>query len=125
MGLFNNILGNNKSEKKDKVSKGVKWVALTEFAQLDEIVEASKTQKVVLFKHSTRCSISASVLNKFEKQIGDEYKLYFLDLITYRDLSAAIAERFQVVHQSPQAIFIENGKVTQHDSHYGILELEF
>lgn len=124
MGLFDKILGNNKSEPQQE-NKETKWSPLTDVAQLDEAVEASKTQKVVLFKHSTRCSISSSVLNKFEKQIGEEYKLYYLDLIAHRDISAAIAEKFQVVHQSPQAIVLEDGKVTQHDSHYGILELEY
>ncbi len=120
MGLFNKILG-SKEEAKAKVN----WIELTSVAQLDDAVAASKDSKVVIFKHSTRCSISASVLNKFEKQIGEEYKLYFLDLIAHRDISAAIAEKFNVVHQSPQALFLENGEVTQHDSHYSILELTF
>ncbi|NJB82356.1 bacillithiol system redox-active protein YtxJ [Wenyingzhuangia aestuarii] len=123
MGFFDKILG-SKSEGEQKTSK-VKWNELTTVAQLEEVVAASKENKVVIFKHSTRCSISASVLNKFEKQIGEGYTLYFLDLIAHRDISAAIADKFKVVHQSPQAIFLENGKVTQQDSHYGILELTF
>lgn len=124
MGLFNKILGNNKSEGSQENSK-VQWIPLTSTKQLNEAAEASDDQKVILFKHSTRCSISASVLNKFEKQVGEGYKLYYLDLIAHRDISAAIAEKFNVVHQSPQAIVLENGKVTQHDSHYGILDLDF
>lgn len=120
MGFFDKILGSkNTEESKSKPN----WVELTSVGQLDEAAEASKTQKVILFKHSTRCSISASVLNKFEKMVGEEHKLYFLDLIAHRDISAAIAEKFNVVHQSPQAVVLENGKVTQHDSHYGILDL--
>lgn len=121
MGIFDKILG-SKSEGEKKINK-VQWNQITTVDQLNDIIEASKEQKVVVFKHSTRCSISASVLNKFEKQIGEEYTLYFLDLISHRDISAAIAEKFNVVHQSPQAIFLENGVVTQHDSHYGILDL--
>lgn len=124
MGLFNKILGGNKTEEKQE-AKESKWNALVSVGQLDEIVEASKAKKAVIFKHSTRCSISSSVLNKFEKQIGEEYQLYYLDLIAYREVSNAIAEKFGVVHQSPQALILEDGKVTQHDSHYGILELDF
>jgi len=120
MGFFDKILG---SKSKEESTRKPNWVELSSVAQLDEVVEASKTEKVILFKHSTRCSISASVLNKFEKKIGEESKLYFLDLIAHRDISAAIAEKFNVVHQSPQAIVLENGKVSQHDSHYGILDL--
>lgn len=126
MGFFDKILGNDKPvEQKENKNTNSKWTFLTEVAQLDEVLEASKAKKTIIFKHSTRCSISSSVLNKFEKKIGEEYKLYFLDLIAHRDISAAIAEKFQVVHQSPQAIVLEGGKVTQHDSHYGILELDF
>lgn len=122
MGLFDKFKG---SKKEETAQQETKWNALTTVAQLDEIVEASKTKKAVIFKHSTRCSISSSVLNKFEKQIGEEYDLYYLDLIAYRDVSNAIAEKFGIVHQSPQAVFFENGEVTQHDSHYAILELDF
>lgn len=124
MGFFDKILG-SKSEGDTNSASKPNWIALTSVAQLDEAAEASKTEKVVLFKHSTRCSISGSVLNKFEKQIGEGYKLYYLDLIAHRDISAAIAEKFNVVHQSPQAVFLENGKVVQQDSHYGILDLKF
>lgn len=120
MGFFDKILGSKSAE---ETTGKPNWVKLTSVAQLDEAAEASKTEKVILFKHSTRCSISASVLNKFEKKVAKGYKLYFLDLIAHRDISAAIAEKFDVLHQSPQAIVLENGKVIQHDSHYGILDL--
>ncbi|MBS1689208.1 MAG: DUF2847 family protein, partial [Bacteroidetes bacterium] len=33
------------------------WLDLTNEQQLETIVEQSKTQPVVIFKHSTRCSI--------------------------------------------------------------------
>lgn len=121
MGIFDKILG-SKSEGEQKAPK-VNWNELTSVSQLDEVLESSKKSTVVVFKHSTRCSISSSVLNKFEKKVDSENKYYFLDLISHRDISAAIADKFNVVHQSPQAIFLENGKVTKHDSHYGILDL--
>jgi len=122
MGFFDKILG-SKSEGAQKTPK-VNWNELTSGGQLDEVLEASKETRVVVFKHSTRCSISSSVLNKFEKKVGADNKYYFLDLISHRDISAAIAEKFKVVHQSPQVIVLEKGVVTQHDSHYGILDLD-
>ncbi|ANW96485.1 general stress protein [Wenyingzhuangia fucanilytica] len=122
MGLLDSILGKNKGEKQE--GNVVKWIPLTAVSQLDNIVEVSKTNKAIIFKHSTRCSISASVLNKFEKKIGEGYQLYFLDLINHRDVSNAIAEQFNIVHESPQAILLENGKVSQQASHYEILELD-
>lgn len=121
MGLLDSFLGKNKEGNE---GAKVNWIPLTNISQLDDVVEVSKGNKVIIFKHSTRCSISASVLNKFEKKIGDSYQLYFLDLISYRGISNAIADKFNVLHQSPQALLIENGEVTQYDSHYGILDLD-
>ncbi|MDP3352995.1 MAG: bacillithiol system redox-active protein YtxJ, partial [Flavobacteriaceae bacterium] len=80
-----------------------------------------------IFKHSTRCGISSSVINRFEKKHQhktDSYKFYYLDLLNFRELSAEIAECFKVIHQSPQLIVIEEGKVKVHASHYDILEVD-
>lgn len=65
------------------------------------------------------------VLKQFEQKFhADENTvLYFLDLLRYRDISNAIAQRFNVRHQSPQVLVIENGTCSTHASHYGIVEL--
>ena len=119
MGLF------SKSKKESTKTVKTNWTDLTTVAQLDEAVVLSNSKTVVLFKHSTRCSISASVLNKFEKQISEDVQVFYLDLIAYREVSNAIAEKFAVEHQSPQALVLRNGKVIANDSHYGINELKF
>jgi bacillithiol system protein YtxJ len=49
---------------------------------------------------------------------------HYLDLLNHRDISNAIAERFDVVHQSPQVVLIKDGKVIDHASHEGINALE-
>jgi bacillithiol system protein YtxJ len=38
-----------------------------------------------------------------------------LDLLNYRNISNAIGDKFQVVHQSPQLIVVRNG-VSIHDA---------
>jgi bacillithiol system protein YtxJ len=45
----------------------VNWVNLTSSGQLHELIKEAATTPVLLFKHSTRCSISAMALNRFEK----------------------------------------------------------
>jgi bacillithiol system protein YtxJ len=55
---------------------------------------------------------------------SDEFGAYFLDLLNHRDISNAIAERFNIVHQSPQVVIIKDGKVVAHASHEGINELQ-
>ncbi|MGM0580289.1 MAG: bacillithiol system redox-active protein YtxJ [Bacteroidota bacterium] len=100
------------------------WNRLDSKEVLDNIIEESKTNPVVIFKHSTSCSISAMALNRLERSWKDnemgEVKAYYLDLISYRDISNAVAEKFGVMHQSPQILLIKNGECVYDDSHMGI-----
>ena len=119
MGLFN-VFGNN--DNKGTESSKINWNALTALQQLNEISEESNQKPVVIFKHSTRCSISRMALKQFENNFNlhDEVKPYFLDLIEHRDVSNEIANRFEVVHQSPQILLIKDGKSVYDVSHDGI-----
>lgn len=100
------------------------WNKLTSVEQVNEIVEESKTVFVLIFKHSTRCSISATSLARLERnwnrqELGS-IKPYYLDLISFREVSNLIAQKFHVEHQSPQLLIIENGKSVFDRSHLDI-----
>lgn len=125
MSLFKNLFNSNKPEKEPHTP--FPWKPLTSVFQLDEIAEVSKTNTVLLFKHSTRCGISRMVLSRFEESLADnpeEVVFYFLDLLRFREVSDEVAARFQVMHQSPQVLVIKNGTCLAHGSHYEILEME-
>ncbi|HCW07210.1 MAG TPA: bacillithiol system redox-active protein YtxJ [Cytophagales bacterium] len=100
------------------------WSHLTDIEQINSIKQESFTQKIVIFKHSTRCSISRTVLDRLQRNWStDEMKSmkpYYLDLLSYRDISNLIADEFGVTHQSPQVIVIENGRPIFHTSHLDI-----
>ncbi len=101
--------------------KQMSWKQLTSLEQLDKIKNASGYN--VIFKHSTRCSISMMAKRRFEldwDSIPDNTPLYFLDLISYREVSNKIAEIFQVHHQSPQLLLIKDGECILETSHGGI-----
>lgn len=77
----------------------------------------------LIFKHSTRCSISMMAKRRFEMDMDKlpaEMTLYFLDLIRYRELSNLVAEDFQVYHESPQMLVIKNGECILDQSHGAI-----
>jgi len=119
MGLFKK---RNKASK-NRISTNVPWNQLEQMEQLEEINQMSKTKKIIIFKHSTRCGISSMVLDQFESQydiLEDEIIPFYLDLLRYRPLSDAIAKAYEVVHQSPQLLLIENGQCVHHASHYDI-----
>ncbi|MBA9074105.1 bacillithiol system protein YtxJ [Flavobacterium gossypii] len=120
MSFFTNLFGNSdESESKDTNQNSLNWNALTELKQLDSIVEESEEKPIVIFKHSTRCSISRMALKNFEREYSDENSasLYFLDLLSHRDVSNEIAQRFHVIHQSPQLLLIKNGHSVYDVSH--------
>ena len=99
------------------------WKILENNNQLDEVLNSSETIPVLIFKHSTRCGISRFVLKNFERSynFSENYlEPYYLDLIKFRSISNEIAERFNVQHQSPQAIVIKNREVVYHNSHSDI-----
>lgn len=111
MGIFS--FGSKKND--------LAWTQLNDHDLLESFFERSSTAKLV-FKHSTRCSISSMALSRFEKEWPENTPcdLYFLDLLAHRDLSDLIAERTGIIHQSPQVIVLLDGKVIHQSSHNGI-----
>ncbi len=100
------------------------WTELKNEAQIDQLNEESKTQSVLIFKHSTSCSISRAALGRLERnwkadEVGS-LKTYYLDLLSHRAISNRIAARFGVEHESPQVLIIQNGKPIYTRSHFDI-----
>ena len=99
----------------------MEWIALTNGSQLDEIIKKSVARVQVIFKHSTRCSISSVAQQRLQKgKLPEELDFYYLDLIAYRSLSNQIAELFNVHHESPQVLVIKDGKCIFDESHMAI-----
>lgn len=96
------------------------WIDLKEQAQIEAIKEESKKQPVLIFKHGTRCSISRAALDRLERNWKPEIKTYFLDLLSYRNISNQIAEYFGVEHESPQVLVVKDGKPVYVRSHLSI-----
>lgn len=119
MSILNKLFGGSSDEKELPTF----WKRLNDENDLEEAIEKSKENKVVIFKHSTRCIISKTVLKNFENEVKNSDKkvdFYFLDLLANRGLSNKIAERFDVTHQSPQILILENGVSVKNASHQAI-----
>ena len=102
----------------------MEWIQIDNESAFSKIKEESKEKPVVIFKHSTRCSISAAALARLERSWKKEEmngtNFYFLDLLTFRPLSLKVAEEFDVEHESPQLLLISNGECVFHSSHMSI-----
>ena len=72
------------------------WIELTEIATLEKIKKDSEFKTMIVFKHSTRCSISRMALKNFEADLkhidNSNFDFYFLDLLQHRDVSNAILD---------------------------------
>jgi bacillithiol system protein YtxJ len=96
----------------------INWTLLETAEQIDEIKKQPGYS--IIFKHSTRCSISLMAKKRVEMDgddIPSDISMYFLDLIKYRDISSKIATDFQVYHESPQLLLIKNGECILDQSH--------
>lgn len=123
MGFFSNLF--KASEPKE--TKLLPWIALVDLQQIEDIKERSKTKIQVVFKHSTSCGISRMVLNQFIDAYAlaeNDLDLYYLDLLSYRNVSNEVGYTFQVMHESPQLLVIKNGAVVAHSSHGGVNTIE-
>ncbi|NMM46898.1 bacillithiol system redox-active protein YtxJ [Marinigracilibium pacificum] len=100
------------------------WIEIKEENDLKQAINQSITKPVLIFKHSTRCSISSMMLSKLERNWNDDstqkISPFFLDLIKYRNISNLIEEEFGIMHESPQALIIYNKECVFNTSHGGI-----
>jgi bacillithiol system protein YtxJ len=110
-----------------ETDRTMNWVTLDQISQLDAIDQASRSQCVMIFKHSTRCSISDIALSRLKNKNTSSLSLkqsYCLDVIKHRDLSNEIARRYHVHHESPQVLLIKDGDCFYESSHLDILPEE-
>jgi bacillithiol system protein YtxJ len=97
------------------------WKILSTPEQLDTLLANSVEKPQVIFKHSTRCSISSVVKTRLEKAgLPDTIDFHYLDLLSYRSLSNKIAEDLKVYHESPQILLVKNGECVYDESHLSI-----
>jgi bacillithiol system protein YtxJ len=101
----------------------MEWLFLTEIGQLDEIRQLSFSEPVVLYKNSTRCSISMMVKSRIESSWEETLphtKIYYLDLLVHRNISDEIARMFNIEHESPQILVIKDGACKYTSTHGAI-----
>ena len=97
-------------------------IELRQDRDLEQLVEISKSNPVLIFKHSTQCSISSQAYDEFRQfaESASELTCGLILVIENRAISDAIAKRFNVRHESPQVIVIKDGRATWHASHWSI-----
>ena len=124
MGLFNSFFTKSQQH---PVKGNVNWIHLTNIDQIKQTRSQSKSETVYIFKHSTRCVISKMVIKRFENMFDESMntiKVYYLDLLKYRDVSNEVGLAFKVIHQSPQLLIIKNEVSVFNTSHQDITSIK-
>ena len=101
----------------------INWLELRSTKDVDNVITQSFSVPCLIFKHSTRCEISAIAKFRLEDDWAfeeDTVEAYFLDLINFRQVSNYIAESFSVHHESPQALLIHKGECVFDVTHLDI-----
>lgn len=89
--------------------------------EFDTLVDTE--HRFFFVKHSSTCPISQAAFEEYEKFANDsEIPCFYLVVQEARPLSNFIAEKFQVKHESPQAILFQKADVAWHASHWKITE---
>jgi len=99
------------------------WIDLTDSQQITQIAELSRQQPCIIYKHSTRCSLSFVTKHRLESEWDEDLQdvaAFFLDVIAHRDISQQVAEHFSVYHESPQLLLIRDGECIYEESHLDI-----
>jgi bacillithiol system protein YtxJ len=79
-------------------------------------------ETAILFKHSTRCPISAAARGEMERflELHPDAPVYTVDVNADVDASRYLAEKTGIEHHSPQVIITRGGRPDWHASHFDI-----
>jgi bacillithiol system protein YtxJ len=91
--------------------------------ELEQLIEHSQSQPVLLFKHSYTCGISAEALDELVTHLSEDnaaVRYAMVTVQTHRDVSNAVSSRLGVRHETPQALLVRNGRVVWSASHFRV-----
>ena len=97
-------------------------VQLRHHTDLEQLLQRSNEDPVLIFKHSTQCPISSAAYEEFLEFTADaeEVPCGVVLVIENRPVSNSIAAELGVRHESPQAIVVEGGHQKWNASHWAI-----
>ena len=99
------------------MSMGKSFSRIANRETLDKLITDSKTQPIVIFKHSNACGISSAAYREMEKFDG---QVNLLEVQSARDVSRELADLTGIRHETPQVIVLKDGKAVWNASHFDV-----
>jgi bacillithiol system protein YtxJ len=97
--------------------------SLQRIDELDQLIEHSQAQPVLLFKHSYTCGVSAEALDELISHLSEDnpsVRYAMVTVQTHREVSNAVSTRLGVRHETPQALLVRHGRVVWSASHFRV-----
>ena len=94
-----------------------------DIAHLDALIAASSDRPLLLFKHSRSCGTSHEAIDELQAHLAEAPRDATYAIVTVqgqRELSDAIAERFQLRHETPQVLLVRDGQMVWSASHFRV-----
>lgn len=90
---------------------------------LEAAIRHSASRPIIIFKHSPTCGISAQAREDLLDWNAGEpapVPIFEVRVREHREVSNAIAARFGLRHESPQALIVDDGLAKWHGSHFHV-----
>jgi bacillithiol system protein YtxJ len=99
-------------------------MSITQLSSIEDLNQfVQQSGKLLLFKHSTTCPISAKAHEEFQAFMNDSNtSAAIVHVIEDRPVSNHITEEFGIKHESPQIFLIEDGEIKWNTSHWKITQ---
>jgi bacillithiol system protein YtxJ len=99
-------------------------MAITQLPEDADLHALLAAERLLLFKHSPSCPISARAFFEYRGfcEAHPEINSLWLHVIDQRPASLSVSEVTGVTHESPQALWIQDGAVIWHASHGAITQ---
>jgi bacillithiol system protein YtxJ len=85
--------------------------------EFNDLLELSRQQPVVIFKHSMSCGVSSAAYDEMEQFPGE---VVLVEVQRARELSREIEKRTGIRHETPQVLILKNGNVVWNASHWKV-----
>lgn len=102
-----------------RVRREVPFARVPHLAALDSFFSASADGPVVLFNHDPYCPVSAAAYRRVAA-LPETSVIALVDVAHAKDVTAAIAQRIGIRHESPQVIVVRHGRAVWSASHWEI-----
>ncbi|KAA6432759.1 bacillithiol system redox-active protein YtxJ [Dyadobacter flavalbus] len=98
------------------------WITINSEEEVQNIYKSDNY--AIIYKHSPRCMTSLMAYRQLKSDVSTvpdvEIPLYIVDVIKNRKESMAIANNFNVEHESPQILVVKNGQCLYDASHEAV-----